>query len=525
MNFNRLNITISDKMLIEGLYAKEDIEEIKFLLTFPNPAHEKALKYSRYNYVTIPKKLEYFREHKKFKGFVDLEVPRGFPVCEVLGGSYDLNITYDVCCTEVSYPKFRMKLREDQRSAYDSFTRVKRDRGLPKRNTMALDGVISLPTGKGKTILALYFAQKYRCKTLVLVHKNDLVTGWQKDIEQCFGGEVVPGLIKAKSRTVGEQITISTVQTLSRMSEDELERYRRMFSLVILDEAHHIGANTFNILNKFNSRYRMGLSATPKRQDGLTHVLNLYLGGVVHNAKHSREDKDILPVDVVVRDSKVRFRPFLEMDGKGNIYDQVFNRYDFTNDEMPEHWIFLEEIPFKERPNVPYQYLDDYVLTHPHYKIPVCRDILKSAREGKSVLCLFRQKSHIDMYYNYLKRKFPAEKIYRYYGDSKEDFKDVRESLERREILITLSTLAKSTEGTNVKAWEELFLISSINSMKDVEQAVGRIRRVTEGNSDVALVHDYTVPEVYSMKHHITNRMKAYFKLKCEVRDYPVRRI
>ena len=98
-------------------------------------------------------------------------------------------------------------LRGDQEKAKGAYLYSQKKEQYPK-------SLIQLPTGKGKTILALNIAYTLKQRTLVLVHKDDLVTGWQNDIEDCFGGKLEPGLIKAKKRTVGKQITIATVQTL-----------------------------------------------------------------------------------------------------------------------------------------------------------------------------------------------------------------------------------------------------------------------------------------------------------------------
>ena len=169
-----------------------------------------------------------------------------------------------------------MELRPIQQEALEAYTSLENNSGLfvPRKS------LISLPTGKGKTILAIALAAKLRTRALVLVHKDDLVDGWQKDIDLCFGGAFKPGLIKAKKREIGKYITIATVQTLSRMSAEELSRYTEEFGLVIQDECHHVGLNIFNIINEFNSSYKLGLSATPKRSDGLDFVFDLFFGGV-----------------------------------------------------------------------------------------------------------------------------------------------------------------------------------------------------------------------------------------------------
>ena len=89
---------------------------------------------------------------------------------------------------------------------------------------------------------------------------------------------------------------------------------------------------------------------------------------------------------------------------------------------------------------------------------------------------------------------------------------------ESREALITLGTLAKATEGTNVKAWEVLFLVSSMNNEKNVEQATGRIRRSNKGKLNPVIVYDYIHPYVVGIQSHFTTRKNVYNRLKYDVK-------
>ena len=89
---------------------------------------------------------------------------------------------------------------------------------------------------------------------------------------------------------------------------------------------------------------------------------------------------------------------------------------------------------------------------------------------------------------------------------------------ENREVLVTLGTLAKATEGTNVKAWEVLFLVSSINNEKNVEQATGRIRRSSKNKLNPVVVYDYIHPNVVGIQSHYTTRKSVYNRLEYSVK-------
>ena len=79
---------------------------------------------------------------------------------------------------------------------------------------------------------------------------------------------------------------------------------------------------------------------------------------------------------------------------------------------------------------------------------------------------------------------------------------------------VTLATYSKATEGTNVKAWEVGFLVSSISSDKNIKQCIGRILRKKEGKLNPVRLYDYQFSDVYSYRKHFEARMKVYKEFK-----------
>lgn len=470
----------------------QQMERIKEALTFDNPAYLKAKKYSKYKNVRVPPYLMYYHEDRSKKALI---FPSGLNVCNIL----NVNCTVKVCTQEkkVVFPKFKLDLREDQKKAEQAYIEEVTHNSVPR-------SIVSMPTGKGKSILALHIAYTLKQKTLILVGKDDLVVSWTADIKQCFGNIEV-GLVKAKKRKVGSIFTIATVQTLGRMSTEELEKYTEEFGLVVMDEVHHIGSNTFNIIDCFNSRYKLGLSATPFRTDGFNFAFDIFFGGVCFTCEVKENDEDISNVLVHVLNSNCKYRPFLY---KGN----VFNYYDYSENELPDNLTFLEDIPYKERPVVPFLTIDRLVVSSTKTKLPVCKKIVEHYRKGNSILVLFTQKEHILEYYRYLSLRIPKERIMCYYGDSKEKTADMIKKAENKDVLVTLATYAKTTEGTNVKSWEVLFLVSSLNNRKSVIQSTGRIRRRKKGKLDPVIVYDvrYTC---YSLRAHFETRKAVYKSL------------
>ena len=284
---------------------------------------------------------------------------------------------------------------------------------------------------------------------------------------------------------------------------------------LVTHNCHHIASTSFNIIDKFSAYYKVGLSATPTRSDGLSFCFDLFLGGVVYKHNYSENDKDILPCKVIVKESRAKFRPFVVWNKNSlNYDDQIFNVYDFKEEDLPSKYRFVDSFAYEHRPIVPFNLVDNAVVKDRRYKIQVCKDVLNEVSKNHSCLVLFTQKEHVDLYYNFLKRYLPEDKLLKFYGDSKDTSEHMMELAESRKVLVTLGTLAKTTEGTNVKAWEVLFLVSSINNKKNVEQATGRIRRACEGKINPVLIYDYVHPKVSGFSSHFSNRQSVYNKLK-----------
>jgi len=146
-------------------------------------------------------------------------------------------------------------------------------------------GIIVAPCGAGKTAIGLTAVLHLDTPALVLVHTNDLLRQWRERAE-ALGIEVATvseGLGPVRARLV-----IATMQTLALWPFWRLAEWGKGFGLVICDEAHHVPCSTLtDVLYELPGRYRLGLTATPTRADGLTPILLGHMGPI--RATVSRE--------------------------------------------------------------------------------------------------------------------------------------------------------------------------------------------------------------------------------------------
>jgi len=146
------------------------------------------------------------------------------------------------------------------------------------------DGIISLHTGGGKTVCALYIASQLRVPTLVVVHNTFLRDQWEDRIK-AFLPRARIGRVQADICDVADRdVIIVMLQTLS-MKDLNIDVFKPI-GLVVVDECHHIASEVFvQALPKVTSRYMLGLSATPDRKDKLMYVINWFLGPMLYKSE------------------------------------------------------------------------------------------------------------------------------------------------------------------------------------------------------------------------------------------------
>jgi len=137
-------------------------------------------------------------------------------------------------------------------------------------------GVIALPTGAGKTRIALAAIAELQCPTLIAVPTLELVDQWIMRVKRLLKINATP--------FTGESKVISCV-TVSTYSSAYLnaEVLGNKFRLLVFDEVHHLPSSAYRQIAELNAApYRMGLTATPERADELHTLLPELVGPVVY---------------------------------------------------------------------------------------------------------------------------------------------------------------------------------------------------------------------------------------------------
>lgn len=123
-------------------------------------------------------------------------------------------------------------------------------------------GMVILPTGSGKTLVAATAIQRRKRSALVVVPTIDLLGQWAEGLRKQFGDVI--GMVGGGSYEV-KPITIITYDS----AHIHMEHLGNRFGLLVFDEAHHLPSPAYALASQMCiAPYRLGLTATPERADG-----------------------------------------------------------------------------------------------------------------------------------------------------------------------------------------------------------------------------------------------------------------
>ncbi len=138
-------------------------------------------------------------------------------------------------------------------------------------------GTIVMPTGSGKTVLAIKIIEKLNISTLIIVPTLDLVTQWKNELKKEFNIEI--GEFTGNKKEL-KAITVSTYDSVYLNAD----YFGNKFKFIIFDEVHHLPSEGYKqIAELFASPFRLGLTATYKRDDQLHKELPRLIGKKIYD--------------------------------------------------------------------------------------------------------------------------------------------------------------------------------------------------------------------------------------------------
>jgi len=186
-------------------------------------------------------------------------------------------------------------IKLDLKLATDKSPRVHQAEAFTAWKENNYRGVVVLPTGSGKSFLAFMAIQHIKRNTLVVVPTIDLLNQWSAQLEEVFQQEI--GMIGGGTKDI-RNITVSTYDSALLM----MEFIGNQFGLLIYDECHHLpGERNRLSASMCIAPYRMGLTATPERNDDGEQVLYRLLGPLCYRQDIDQMKGDVLAPYIVER--------------------------------------------------------------------------------------------------------------------------------------------------------------------------------------------------------------------------------
>ena len=323
-------------------------------------------------------------------------------------------------------------------------------------------GIIQLSCGKGKTVLSIKIISEIRKKTLILVHKEFLMTQWIERIQEFMPNARI-GKIQGKvCDTKDKDIVIGMIQSI--YDKDYPTNTFSQFGMTIVDEVHRIGSEQFSkTLLKTITPYMLGISATVDRKDKLTKILYMFIGEKIYS--------DVSRGDDVVSVRAIEYKTL----------DTQFNETEYDFRGTPQYSKMIVKLcEFGPRSDFIVRVIADLLAEHPENQIMILghnRSLLTYLHDAIQ----HRKLSVNDEDSNNFSENGIATVGY-YLGGMKPA---ALHATEKKNIVI--ATYAMAAEALDIKTLATLVMVTP---KTDIVQSVGRILRTKHENSIIVDIVD-----------------------------------
>lgn len=451
-------------LLADGLYfdKAELTQKLKTMLTrlasFANPVfYERQMK--RLSTCGVPRYITCFEEKGNY-----LLIPRGLK--DKVLEAFDANgISYQLT---------------DKRSLGQPTKATFKGTLRPKQSVVANHvlksetGVLCAATGFGKTVLGLYAVAQRRVSTLIITNRKQLLDQWVLSAEIFL--DLQPneiGTIKAGKIKSFDVFDVAMAQTLAH--QKDWGTLSRQYGMIIVDECHHAASLQFEtILKRFQSKYVLGLSATPNRRDGHQPIVYMQCGPIRYRVNLKKENRN---------------QPVM-------------------------HVLEVHETPFKSESTQESKRIQETfkeLIANDARNRAIVQDVEKAYQEGQFCLVITERKEHLER----LKVALSGiERLASVCGNIKtkerqkelERFKNFRKE-EGGAVLLATGKLVG--EGFDNPQLDTLFLTMPISDRSLLIQYVGRLHRLCDQKHEIRVI-DYRDSLERRLEKMFAKRLKIY---------------
>lgn len=335
---------------------------------------------------------------------------------------------------------FKGELRKEQKQALSEMLKFD-------------NGILHAATAFGKTVVCGAIIAEKKVNTLIILESSSLMEQWKESLEKFLDiDEELPeyktktGRTRVRKELIGrlqgahDSMTgiIDIAMAGSLCKKGEFHNLLNQYGMIIVDECHHAASDTIsNVLREAKAKYVYGVTATPKRGDGLEKINYMLLGPIRYSctAKEKAKSQEIAHL--------------------------VYTR--FTRAVAPRG-VMTE----KMHPNEAY----DIIHNNDMRDEQILRDIKECVSAGRTPVVLSRYKDHSEKLYEQVKDY--ADHVFLMTGNnSKREHKKILEQLHQvdmKESVILIATGSLVGEGFDFPRLDTLFMATPVSFRSVVEQ-------------------------------------------------------
>ncbi len=476
-----LKLTISDKLYIDIENVKPRmINMLRRKAAFSNPEFYKKMNmgfsthgipriifcgYDESHYLCLPRGLM----ENLTKQLDEENIP--YNINDFRNGGKHINVS------------FKGVLYEEQQNAVDMM--LKYD-----------NGILAATTSFGKTVVGAYIIAHRKVNTLILVHNTEILKNWEDDLNKfLIIDEELPtystktGIVKIRKNIIGTLfsgrkslngiIDIAIFSSLGK--KDNIDPIVQNYGMVIMDECHHGAAQSVvDVISAVKARFIYGLTATPKREDGMEQKVYMQFGPIRYRyTAKDRAQKQGIDHFVIPR------------------FTRLVSNFELSITEAYKSVVSCE--------------IRNMQIVH---------DVEACVSDGRTPLVLSKYKEHTSILYTLLKDK--ADYVYLLQGGIKNSEKDrIRKEIKDLPINKTAILIAIDKyigEGFNFPRLDTLMLTMPVAWEGNIEQFAGRLHRDYESKNNV-IIYDYIDSHIKVLEKMYHKRIRAYKKIGYEISE------
>ena len=363
------------------------------------------------------------------------------------------------------------------------------------------NGILHAATAFGKTVVSSAIIAQKKINTLIILESSALIEQWKEALEKFLNiNEGLPtyetktGRVRKRKSLIGtlqgahDSMTgiIDIAMAGSLCKKGKYHKMMNEYGLVLIDECHHSASETIaNVLKEVKAKYVYGVTATPKRGDGLEKINYMLIGPIRYSYTAKEKAKE------------------------QGIQHLVYPRFTRT---VPPRGVITD----KMHPNEAYEIIHNNDVRDEQ----IIEDVKNCVATGRTPVVLSRYKDHSKKFYERLKSC--ADHVFLMTGNnSKKEHRKILEQMhqvDKNESLILIATGSLVGEGFDFPRLDTLFMATPVSFRGVVEQYAGRLNRDYAGKENV-IIYDYVDNHIPMFNNMYMKRLKAYKQIGYEFGD------